>query len=29
VLPVGPTEHVHQAWQLHARLVRRALVRGF
>jgi citrate lyase beta subunit len=29
VLPVGPTEHVHAAWQLHARLVRRALVRGF
>jgi citrate lyase beta subunit len=29
VLPVGPTEHVHSAWQLHARLVRRALVRGF
>jgi citrate lyase beta subunit len=28
VLPVGPTEHVHAAWQLHARLVRRALVRG-
>jgi citrate lyase beta subunit len=29
VLPVGPTEYVHGAWQLHARLVRRALVRGF
>ena len=29
VLPVGPTEHVHDAWQLHARLVRRALERGF
>jgi citrate lyase beta subunit len=29
VLPVGPTEHVHHAWQLHARLVRRALERGF
>ena len=29
VLPVGPTEHVHVAWQLHARLVRRALERGF
>jgi citrate lyase beta subunit len=29
VLPVGPTEHVHAAWQLHARLVRRALERGF
>jgi citrate lyase beta subunit len=29
VLPVGPTEHVHSAWQLHARLVRRALERGF
>ncbi|SEP25541.1 DUF6986 family protein [Trujillonella endophytica] len=29
VLPVGPVEHVHAAWQLHARLVRRALERGF
>ena len=29
VLPVGPTEYVHGAWQLHARLVQRALVRGF
>jgi len=29
VLPVGPTDHVHSAWQLHARLVRRALERGF
>jgi citrate lyase beta subunit len=29
VLPVGPTEHVHHAWQLHTRLVRRALERGF
>jgi hypothetical protein len=29
VLPVGPTEHVHYAWQLHSRLVRRALARGF
>jgi citrate lyase beta subunit len=29
VLPVGGTEDVHAAWQLHARLVRRALVRGF
>ena len=29
VLPVGPTEHVHAAWQLHAGLVRRALERGF
>ena len=29
VLPVGPREHVHAAWQLHARLVRRALERGF
>jgi citrate lyase beta subunit len=29
VLPVGATEHVHAAWQLHARLVRRALERGF
>jgi citrate lyase beta subunit len=29
VLPVGPREQVHEAWQLHAQLVRRALVRGF
>jgi hypothetical protein len=29
VLPVGAAEHVHAAWQLHARLVRRALERGF
>jgi citrate lyase beta subunit len=29
VLPVGPREHVHGAWRLHARLVRRALERGF
>jgi hypothetical protein len=29
VLPVGATADVHAAWQLHARLVRRALVRGF
>jgi citrate lyase beta subunit len=29
VLPVGPREAVHAAWQLHARLVRRALERGF
>jgi citrate lyase beta subunit len=29
VLPVGATTDVHAAWQLHARLVRRALVRGF
>jgi hypothetical protein len=29
VLPVGGTEQVHAAWQLHARLVRRALERGF
>ena len=29
VLPVGPREQVHGAWQLHAHLVRRALVRGF
>src|SRR4051812_39579766 len=29
VLPVGPTEQVHSAWQLHARLVHRALVSGF
>jgi citrate lyase beta subunit len=29
VLPVGGTDQVHAAWQLHARLVRRALERGF
>lgn len=29
VLPVGSREHVHEAWQIHAHLVRRALVRGF
>ncbi len=29
VLPVGGTEAVHHAWQLHAGLVRRALERGF
>ncbi len=29
VLPVGSREAVHAAWQLHARLVRRALERGF
>jgi citrate lyase beta subunit len=29
VLPVGPQEDVHAAWHLHARLVRRALIRGF
>ena len=29
VLPVGTTAEVHAAWQLHARLVRRALERGF
>jgi citrate lyase beta subunit len=29
VLPVGSRDDVHAAWQLHARLVRRALVRGF
>ncbi|HEV7727625.1 MAG TPA: aldolase [Modestobacter sp.] len=29
VLPVGDTAAVHAAWQLHARLVRRALERGF
>ncbi|WP_029430604.1 aldolase [Blastococcus sp. URHD0036] len=28
VLPVGTTEQVHAAWQLHAGLVRRALERG-
>jgi citrate lyase beta subunit len=29
VLPVGTTAEVHAAWRLHARLVRRALERGF
>jgi citrate lyase beta subunit len=29
VLPVGSRDDVHAAWQLHARLVRRALERGF
>ena len=29
VLPVGSREAVHGAWRLHARLVRRALERGF
>jgi citrate lyase beta subunit len=29
VLPVGSREQVHAGWQLHARLVRRALHRGF
>jgi citrate lyase beta subunit len=29
VLPVGSRDDVHTAWQVHARLVRRALVRGF
>jgi citrate lyase beta subunit len=29
VLPVGTTDQVHAAWQVHARLVRRALERGF
>jgi hypothetical protein len=29
VLPVGSREQVHAAWRLHARLVRRALERGF
>nr|WP_245607314.1 aldolase/citrate lyase family protein [Pseudonocardia spinosispora] len=29
VLPVGPADEVHAAWQLHARLVRRSLERGF
>jgi citrate lyase beta subunit len=29
VLPVGDREEVREAWRLHARLVRRALVRGF
>jgi citrate lyase beta subunit len=29
VLPVGDTAAVHAAWRLHARLVRRSLVRGY
>lgn len=29
ILPVGSREQVHTAWRLHARLVRRALERGF
>jgi citrate lyase beta subunit len=29
VLPVGHTAAVHEAWRLHARLVRRSLERGF
>ncbi len=29
VLPVGDTQAVHAAWRLHARLVRRSLVRGY
>ena len=29
MLPVGPREQVHTAWQLHAWLVDRALRRGF
>jgi citrate lyase beta subunit len=29
ILPVGDTEAVHAAWQLHATLVRRSLERGF
>ncbi|MFI1561713.1 DUF6986 family protein [Streptomyces sp. NPDC020490] len=29
VLPVGPTEQVHEAWRLHYRLTRRALARAF
>ena len=29
VLPVGGTDAVHAAWRLHARLVRRALERGY
>ncbi|KAF4409705.1 MULTISPECIES: aldolase/citrate lyase family protein [Streptomyces] len=29
VLPVGPTEQVHEAWRLHHGLVRRALVRAY
>ncbi|GAB2965002.1 DUF6986 family protein [Streptomyces heilongjiangensis] len=29
VLPVGPTEQVHDAWRLHYRLTRRALARAY
>ncbi len=29
VLPVGPTEHVHEAWRLHYGLTRRALARAY
>ncbi|MBO0980814.1 aldolase [Microbacterium sp. SD291] len=29
VIPVGDAEHVRAAWQLHARLVRRSLERGY
>ena len=29
VLPIGPPEQVHQAWLIHAGLVRRALERGY
>jgi citrate lyase beta subunit len=29
VLPVGSRDHVHAAWKLHSRLVRRAMHRGF
>ncbi|MFI6345656.1 DUF6986 family protein [Streptomyces sp. NPDC050560] len=29
VLPVGPTERVHDAWRLHYRLTRRALARAY
>lgn len=29
VLPVGRRKHVHAAWRLHARLVRRSLERGY
>src|SRR5262249_35778111 len=28
-IPVGDSEAVHAAWRLHARLIRRSLVRGF
>ena len=28
ILPVGDTESIHAAWRLHARLIRRSLVRG-
>ncbi|WP_328540104.1 DUF6986 family protein [Streptomyces sp. NBC_00344] len=29
VLPIGPTEHVHEAWRLHYDLTRRALARAY